>query len=62
GGWDPSARKFYKPDELSFTIPIKMFIEMLNRYDQSFLKTKTWKNMGKKINKSKKAWNEIKEG
>ncbi len=59
GGWDPSARKFFKTDELSFTIPFSMFIQMLNQYNDSFLKTKTWENVHKKINKSKKAWNEL---
>ncbi len=58
GGWDPSARKFFKTDELSFTIPYGMFNQMLERYPDSFLKTKTWQNVLRKINKSKKAWNE----
>ncbi len=58
GGWDPSARKFFKTDELSFTIPFEMFTQMLNRYKDSFLTTKTWENVHKKINKSKKVWNE----
>jgi uncharacterized protein (DUF169 family) len=59
GGWDPSARKFFKTDELSFTIPFSMFSKMIHQYPDSFLKTKTWENVHKKINKSKKAWNEI---
>lgn len=58
GGWDPSARKFFKTDELSFTMPFEMFTEMINRFDESFLKTKTWTNVKKKINRSKKAWGE----
>jgi len=58
GGWDPSARKFFKPDELSFTVPYPMFCDMVKRYPDSFLKTKTWETVQKKINKSKKAWNE----
>ncbi|MCP3874647.1 MAG: DUF169 domain-containing protein [Desulfobacteraceae bacterium] len=59
GGWDPSARKFFKPDELSFTIPFGMFTQMIQGYKKSFLTTKTWENVIKKINKSKKAWNEL---
>ena len=59
GGWDPSARKFFKTDELSFTVPLGMFTEMINRFDESFLKTTTWKNVQKKIVRSKKAWGEI---
>ena len=58
GGWDPSARKFYKTDELSFTIPYRMFTDMLVRYKDSFLKNKTWATVQKKIDRSKKAWGE----
>ncbi len=58
GGWDPSARKFFKPDELSFTLPLAMFTDMLHRYEQSFLTTKTWATVQKKIARSKKAWKE----
>jgi len=59
GGWDPSARKFFKTDELSLTIPFGMFTEMTNRFDESFLKTKTWATVQKKIIRSKKAWKEV---
>lgn len=59
GGWDPSARKFFKADELSFTVPFQMFEEMLHRYGESFLATKTWGTVRKKIARSKKAWGEI---
>ncbi|MCK4767663.1 MAG: DUF169 domain-containing protein, partial [Desulfobacula sp.] len=41
GGWDPSARKFFKTDELSFTVPFGMFTQMTERYKDSFLTTKT---------------------
>jgi uncharacterized protein (DUF169 family) len=58
GGWDPSARKFFKTDELSFTVPFKMFAAMLSRYDASFLTTETWTTVRKKIDRSKKAWSE----
>ncbi len=56
GGWDPSARKFFKPDELSFTVPFHLYREMLEKYDSSFLKTNTWKTVQKKIELSKKTW------
>jgi hypothetical protein len=59
GGWDPSARKFYKTDELSFTIPCQMFNEMLNRHGESFLITETWTTVQKKITRSQKAWGEV---
>lgn len=60
GGWDPSARKFFKTDELSFTLPFEMFTNMLNRFDGSFLNSKTWSTVRKKTDRSKKAWGEIK--
>jgi uncharacterized protein (DUF169 family) len=58
GGWDPSARKFFKTDELSFTVPSAMFGDMLNRFEESFLKTKSWATVQKKIERSKKTWGE----
>ncbi len=58
GGWDPSARKFFKTDELSFTIPLKMFQDMLDRFEQSFLQTETWSTVQKKIHRSRRAWGE----
>ncbi len=58
GGWDPSARKFFKTDELTFTVPYGMFGQMLERFEQSFLATKTWAIVRKKIERSKKAWGE----
>jgi len=59
GGWDPSARKFFKTDELSFTVPKNMFLEMVRRTGESFLTTKTWTVVQKKIERSKKSWGEI---
>ena len=58
GGWDPSARKFFKTDELTFTVPFSMFLQMFERFEASFLTTKTWGNVQKKIARSKKAWGE----
>lgn len=59
GGWDPSARKFFKTDELSFSVSYDMFIQMLESYDDSFLTTKTWAIVQKKIMRSKRVWGEI---
>lgn len=56
GGWDPSARKFFKTDELTFTLPFQMFTDMLNCYTDSFLATKNWKIVQKKIARSNQAW------
>lgn len=58
GGWDPSARKFFKTDELSFTVPDRLYRRMLDRYDESFLKTGTWKTVQKKIARSRRTWGE----
>ena len=58
GGWDPSARKFFKTDELSFTVPFGMFQKMLDCADASFLTTPTWGLVRKKIARSRKAWGE----
>ena len=58
GGWDPSARKFFRTDELSFTVPFALFRDMLERYEASFLKSNTWETVRKKIARSKKAWGE----
>ncbi len=58
GGWDPSARKFFKTDEITFTVPYSMFTDMIRRYRESFLTTKTWETVHKKIRRSRKAWGE----
>lgn len=58
GGWDPSARKFFKTDELSMTVPYGMFTQMLERFEESFLKTKTWAIVRKKIARSRRTWGE----
>ncbi|MGA3086515.1 MAG: DUF169 domain-containing protein [Thermodesulfobacteriota bacterium] len=58
GGWDPSDRKFLKPDELTFTVPLEMFERMVLRWRESFLKTPTWKIVQKKIDRSRRIWGE----
>jgi hypothetical protein len=37
-----------------------MFGQMLERFEQSFLTTKTWTTVQKKVARSKRAWGEIK--
>lgn len=61
GGWDPSARKFFPPDELSFTVPLPMLVAMLERYRESFLMTDTWAKVRKKAARSERTWNRTKE-
>jgi uncharacterized protein (DUF169 family) len=58
GGWDPSARKFLKPDELSFSVPWELFQQMARRWPESFLTTPTWAGVKKKIALSRKTWKE----
>lgn len=58
GGWDPSDRKFMKPDELTFSMPAEMFERMVDRWQESFLKTPTWSHVRKRIERSRKAWGE----
>jgi uncharacterized protein (DUF169 family) len=58
GGWDPSDRKFLKPDEITFTVPFEMFGRMVRRWPESFLTTKTWDGIKKKVLRSRKAWGE----
>lgn len=54
GGFDSVARKYFKVDELSFTVSWDMFSDMLAEYEGSSLKTANWKGMAKKIEMSKK--------
>lgn len=56
GGWDPSARKFFKTDELSFTVSYSMFNRMIERYEESFVGGKTWDLVRKKAERSRRAW------
>ena len=56
GGWDPSDRKFLKTDEITFTVPWEMFRRMVDLWSESFLTTKTWATVKKKINRSRRAW------
>lgn len=56
GGWDISARKFFKPDELTFTVPFGMYQEMQARWQESFLTQKEWSVVQKKVARSRKAW------
>ena len=56
GGWDPSARPWFKPDELTFSVPHAMFQTMLARWEHSFLTAHAWKAVVKKIEKSRRTW------
>ncbi|MFZ5449468.1 MAG: DUF169 domain-containing protein [Thermodesulfobacteriota bacterium] len=58
GGWDPSDRRFLKPDEITFAVPWEMFTRMIERYRDSFLTKPTWALVRKKIELSRKVWKE----
>ena len=59
GGFDPSARKFMKFDELTFTVPLELYEKMLAALPESMFTHDTdWKNVRKKIARSAKAWGE----
>lgn len=58
GCGDPSARKFMKPDEMTFTLPFALYEQLLARWPEAFLATKTWAGVQKKIARSREAWKE----
>jgi len=59
GGFDPSARKFMKVDELTFTVPLGLYEKMLAALPESMFTHDTdWKNVRKKVARSARAWGE----
>ena len=59
GSFDPSCRQFVKTDEVSFTVPLELFQLMVENWQHSFLDEKLWDPIKKKIEKSKRVWNEM---
>jgi uncharacterized protein (DUF169 family) len=51
GLFDPSARPYVKDNLLSFAIPMKRFEKLVGYMDESFLITKAWNTMQKRISK-----------
>ena len=49
GMFDLSARPFVAADEITFAVPMNKFTTMVKNMDESFLITKTWKNIQKRI-------------
>ena len=59
GGFDPSARKFMKTDELTFTVPWSLYKKMLAKLpDSMFNVDGAWSDVRKKVTRSAKAWGE----
>lgn len=49
GMFDVSARPYVGRDELTFSVPMKKFINMVENMDESFLITDSWKKVQKRI-------------
>jgi hypothetical protein len=61
GGFDVSARKFMKTDELTFAVPFTLYCRMLGCMETSALTRRTWEGVRKKAQKSARAWGEENE-
>lgn len=51
GLFDISARPYVRKDELTFAVPFKRFMEIVDNMDQSFLITRSWETLKKRIAK-----------
>ena len=59
GGLDPSARKFMKTDEMTFTVSLSLYRKMLAALPESMFNVDgAWKEVRKKVARSAKAWGE----
>lgn len=59
GGFDPSARKYMKTDELTFTVSWPLYQKMLKTLPESLFSVDgAWTTVRKKINHSAKTWGE----
>lgn len=59
GGFDPSARKYMKTDELTFTVTWSLYQKMLKTLPESIFSVDgEWTTVRKKINRSSKIWGE----
>ena len=61
GGFDVSARKFMKPDELTLSMPLALYRKMLACMETSALTRHTWQGTRKKVLKSRAIWGELLE-
>lgn len=58
GGFDLSARKFLKTDEMIFSVPLSLYRKMLEAMESSALTRHTWEGVRKKVRRSMRAWGE----
>lgn len=49
GMFDPSARPHVEPDLLTFAVPWTLFLEMDEDMEESFLTTKTWESIRRRL-------------
>lgn len=56
GGFDLSARKFMKTDELSFAMPFSLYRKLLETMETSALTRHTWQGVRKKAARSGRIW------
>ena len=56
GGFDISARKFMKTDELSLSMPLGLYRKMLERMPDSALVRHAWQGVRKKVLRSAQTW------
>ncbi len=58
GGFDMSARKYLKTDELTLAAPISLYRKMLAVMEESALTRHAWQGVRKKVDRSRRAWEE----
>jgi hypothetical protein len=51
--FDVSARPFVEPNTLTFAMPTKLFLTLLENQDESFLITESWKKVRERIAKQR---------
>ena len=49
GMFDPSARPYVEKDILTFAVPMKRFVQMVENMTESFLITPTWGRIKKRL-------------
>ena len=49
---DVSARPFVSKDVLSFSVPMNKFVGMVGNIEESFLITKSWEKIQKRIKRA----------
>lgn len=63
GCGDPTARKFMKHDEMTFTVPYALYETFLARWSESFLAAPgDWEGVKKKIVRSREVWGQSHTG